>query len=129
MIGMLLAAALATTSVAQPATANGADRAILCAATNAVLAAMLESGQPTAADRADAALFRQRQAAWLAQVQDGGAARALAQETQSLTARIVASGQADAAQTLLESRLADCPDAGALAAGEATASDPGANAA
>jgi len=102
---ILLATALAAAAPQSPASAL--DRNVRCAATNAVVAAMLEGGEPSATDTADAAWFRGREAAWSSRA-GVDSASALQRETAALLASVAASGGAEAAQRLLESRLQEC---------------------
>lgn len=104
---LLLAAAALAPSTTHTAAAD--VHAVRCAATNAVLAAMLDSAADASdSDRASAASFRARAESWRAQAGPAAQGAALDRETEGLAKKIVASPGPDAAQALLESRLAEC---------------------
>lgn len=126
MITLLLASAIAVNLPV--ASAAPADHAARCAAANAVVAAMLESGTPSAADAADAQWFRQRQADWAAR-SSSSQADAIARETRTLSQSVIAAGAPDAAQRLLESRLGECEEPGRADARGAADAASGSNAA
>lgn len=113
---LIFAAAIAAGLSPSAAVAgNGGEHAIRCAAANAVVAAMLESGAPSADDLANAAYFRAREADWFARAKNAGVPQARAtgvldHDTQALSADVMASGAADAAQALLEARLGECDE-------------------
>lgn len=107
----LAAAALTAPQPAAPTRLAAANaHALRCAATNAVLAAMLESAADASpADRASAAAFRAEAEGWRARAGGQEQAGALVQETESLAHQVIDSPSADAAQALLEARMAECP--------------------
>ncbi|MEO0032070.1 MAG: hypothetical protein RIS94_1828 [Pseudomonadota bacterium] len=119
---IVLAAGLATLSPA-----STPDHALRCAATNAMIATMLESGEPTAEDRDDAARFRRHEAVWLNRAGADAPAR-LTGEVRTLAEQVGASPSAQAAQQLLETRLGECAVPAALDGHPAAASDVAPNA-
>ncbi len=118
VILVLAAAALPAPQPAVPTRLAAANaHALRCAATNAVLAAMLESTvDASPADRASAAAFRAEAESWRARADGQDQAGVLARETESLAHQVIDSPNADAAQALLESRLAECPAQAGFAA-------------
>lgn len=114
MTTLLLLAAAATLSAPHPPAptlpAAAVAHALRCAATNAVLAAMLDSAPDASpADRASAASFRAEAESWRARSGEQMQGAALARETEGLARQVMDSPAPDAAQALLESRLAECP--------------------
>lgn len=103
---VLLAGLIGASSPSAPA-----SPALRCAAVNGVLAAMLESGAPDDEDQAQALQFRHRADDWVkrADRSDADADARLDAEMRALAAAVAGSGGPDAAQRLLEARLAECP--------------------
>ncbi|BEV02009.1 hypothetical protein [Novosphingobium olei] len=113
LITSLLAATIIVSSPAQPkqrAEARPSDeQALRCAASNEVLAAMLEtSADASSADREDAALFRSRARNWLARTSQPSFAARFESATEALARQIVSSASPADAQALLEKRLGEC---------------------
>jgi hypothetical protein len=94
------------------------EQPVRCAAANAVLAGILEQGSPTDEDQAAAARFRAIADQWraLAAIADpagqSAADAAFEKEKRGLARLVTTSGDPGVAQTILESRLADCDGAG-----------------
>lgn len=115
-IPLSIAAAMVLVQVATPPRGEAAavdSRAVRCAATNAVLAAMLESGSEpgTAADDADregAAMFRSRSQDWLTRIGKAADDAGIRREAAELARQVGESGSPAAAQSLLEARLGEC---------------------
>lgn len=110
----LLLLAAATLAVPHPAVptlpAAAVAHALRCAATNAVLAAMLDSAPDASpGDRASAATFRAEAESWRLRSGEQAQGPALARETEGLAQQVMDSSAPDVAQALLESRLAECP--------------------
>ncbi|WP_225207683.1 hypothetical protein [Novosphingobium huizhouense] len=118
----ILALMLVATLAADRAPAPSDDgRALRCAATNAVLAAMLTSApDATDADRTSAAMFEARARAWRSRIgriasdvagdatSDHGRSGGVDGAVAALAQQVAASASPAAAQALLEARLGEC---------------------